>query len=75
MGIVVSIIFWGRAINNNLLTELSKIAEAQEKGTKKTKEAAKKLLNYCATHPNSTIIFQGIQMVLKVHSDASYLSA
>ena len=41
MGIVVSIIFWGRAINNNLLTELSKIAEAQEKGTKKTKEAAK----------------------------------
>ena len=65
----------GGAICNTLVTALSDLATAQSKGTKATQEAEKKLLNYCVSHPNPTIIFQGIQMALKVHSDASYLSA
>ena len=68
-----SLLFWGRAINNNLLTALSKIAASQEKSTKTNLEEANHLLNHYATHLNPTIIFQGIQMVL--HSDALYLSA
>ena len=45
------------------------------KGTKATHESEKNLLNYCAMQPNPTIIFQGSQKVIKVHSDASYFSA
>ena len=75
MRIVGSLILWGRAIYNTLLTALSDLAAAQAKLNKATQEVAKKPLNSCATYPNPTIRFQGIHMALKVHSDASYLSA
>jgi len=35
---------------------------------------AKQLLDYLATHPDATIRFQALDMVLNVYSDASYLS-
>ena len=60
-----------RAINNNLLTALSDLEAAQSKVNKSTQGAAKKLPNYSTTHPKATIRFQGRQMALKVHSDAS----
>ena len=41
----------------------------------RTEETEKKLLNYCATRPNPTIRFQWSKMALRVHRDASYLSA
>ena len=34
----------------------------------------KHFLDYCATHPNVTICFQASGMILKIHSDTSYLS-
>ena len=74
MEIVGSLLFLGRCTKNNLLTELSNLTAIQAKGTKPTKEAAKKFLNYCATNLNPTIRFQGIQMALNLHSDASCLS-
>ena len=38
-------------------------------------EAAIQLLNNCATHPNAIIWFHASDMILHIHSDASYLSA
>jgi hypothetical protein len=35
---------------------------------------AKQLLDYLATHPDVTIRFRAPDMILNVHSDASYLS-
>ena len=35
---------------------------------------AKQLLDYLATHPDATIRFRASDMILNVHSDASYLS-
>jgi hypothetical protein len=35
---------------------------------------AKQLLDYLATHPDTTIRFRASDMILNVHSDASYLS-
>ena len=49
----------GRAISNTLLTALSDLAAAQETSTKATQEAAKKLVNYCATYPNPTNYISG----------------
>ena len=70
MEIIGSLLFLGRAINNAMLMALSDLVTSQAKCNKETQEAENDILNYCATHPNSTIIFQGRQMTLKVHSDA-----
>ena len=66
-------LFYGRAIDNTLLVALSTLASAQTKGTLATQEAARYLLDYCATHPDATIRFMASDMTLIVHSDASYL--
>jgi hypothetical protein len=41
---------------------------------KKTQTAASQLLDYLAMHPDATIRFYESDMVLHIHSDASYLS-
>jgi len=38
-------------------------------------EAITQLLNYCATHPDATVRYHASDMVLWIHSDASYLTA
>jgi hypothetical protein len=53
---------------------LSSIASKQTGGTTNTMVKAKQLLDYLATHPDATIRFQASDMILNVHSDASYLS-
>ena len=70
MGILGSLLFLGGAVDKNMLTALREPTESQVKVTKATHEAAKKIMNYCATHPNPTTRFQGTQMSLKVHGDA-----
>jgi hypothetical protein len=56
-----------------ILMALSLIAIEQIKGTTSMMEKAKQLLNYLATHPDATICFQASNMIMNVHSDASYL--
>jgi hypothetical protein len=53
---------------------LSTLASQQTRGTKLTEADANKFLNYCATHPDATIRYYPSDMILKVHSDASYNS-
>jgi hypothetical protein len=52
----------------------SSIATKQTKGTTSTMEKAKQLFDYLATIPNASICYQASNMVMNVHSDASYLS-
>jgi hypothetical protein len=40
----------------------------------KTQAATKQLLDYLATHPDATIRYHASDMILHIHSDASYLS-
>ena len=63
-----------RAVDNTMLVALSSLAAAQTTATAKTMAAANQLLDYAATHPNATIRFERSDMVLYIHSDASYLS-
>jgi hypothetical protein len=53
---------------------LNDIATEQTVATEKTKTAAGQLLDYLATHPDAKIRFQASDMILHIHSDASYLS-
>jgi hypothetical protein len=53
---------------------LNDIAIEQTKETAKIQAATNKLLDYLATHPDATIRYHASDMILHIHSDASYLS-
>ena len=72
--IVGTFLFYSRAIDPTMLMALTIIAMEQTQGTQTTKEKAENYLLYAATHPNATIKFYKSDMMLKIHSDASYLS-
>jgi hypothetical protein len=53
---------------------LNDIATEQTKATEKTQATTDQLLDYLATHPEAAIRYHASDMVLLIHSDASYLS-
>jgi hypothetical protein len=54
---------------------LSTIASEQSKATEHTIATTEQLLDYLATHPDATMRYTASDMILNIHSDASYLSA
>ena len=72
---ISTFLFYGRAVDPTLLTALSELSSAQATATDATKRACHQFLDYCATHPASTICYHASDMVLKLHSDSSYLNA
>ena len=57
-----------------MITALGCITAQKAKGTDKTYTDTLWLLNYAATHPNIKIRYTASDMVLHIHTDASYLS-
>jgi hypothetical protein len=53
---------------------LNDIATTKNQGYRKTQAATNQLLDYLATHPDATIRYHASDMILHIHSDASYLS-
>jgi hypothetical protein len=53
---------------------LNDIATEQSKATEKMQAATNQMLDYLATHPDTTIRYHSSDMILHIHSDASYLS-
>ena len=73
--IIGTFLFYSRAINPTLLTALSELSSAQATATKATKCACQQFLDYCASHPDGSICYHEGDMILKLHSDSSYLNA
>ena len=73
--IVGSLLYYARAVDNTILMAVNDLGSQQANATESTERQAHKLLNYLATHPNAAITFKPSDMVLRIHSDASYLSA
>eukprot|EP00956_Cyclotella_meneghiniana_P014503 scaffold21710_cov36-Cyclotella_meneghiniana.AAC.1 len=73
--VVGALLFYARAIDNTILPGLSAIASEQSQATELTLERCQQLLDYCATNPDAKVRFRASDMVLNIHSDASYLSA
>jgi hypothetical protein len=69
-----SILYYARVVDPTVLMPLNDIATEQTKATGKKQAATNQLLDYLATHPDATIIHHASNMILHVHSDASYLS-
>jgi hypothetical protein len=56
-----SVLYYARAVDPTVLMSLNNIATNQ-------------LLDYLANHPDATIRYPASDMILHIHSDASYLS-
>jgi hypothetical protein len=69
-----SVLYYDRAVDPTVLMPLNDIATEQTKVKEKTQAATNQMLDYLATHPDATIRYHASDMVLHIHSDASYLS-
>ena len=69
-------LYYGRAIEDTIPPALSAIVSEQTTATEATMAMGRiiHLLDYLATHPDGVIMFRASDMILNVHSDASYLS-
>ena len=62
------------AIDCTMLVAINSIAVNKKYGMLDTMKAVEQLLDYAATHPDAEITFRRSDMILKIHTDASYLS-
>jgi hypothetical protein len=69
-----SVVYYARAVDPTVLIPLNDIAADQTKATEKKQAATNQLSDYSATHPDATIRYHASDMILHIHSDASYLS-
>jgi hypothetical protein len=69
-----SVLYYAREVDPTVLILLNDIATEQTKATEKTQAATSQMLDYLATHPDATIRYHASDMILHIHSDASYLS-
>jgi hypothetical protein len=72
--IVRTVLNYGRAVDQTILPAISAIASQQAQGMEAVADTCHQLLDYAATHPNAGICYLASNMILVVHTDASYLS-
>jgi hypothetical protein len=69
-----SVLYYARAVDPTVLMPLRDISTEQTNATEKTQAATNQLLDYLATQPDAAIRYHASDMILHIHSDASYLS-
>ena len=72
--IVGTLLFYAIAVDPTMLVALGDISSVQSKATEKTNKEIDWFLDYAATHPDASITYTASNMILRIHSDASYLS-
>jgi hypothetical protein len=68
------LLYYARAVDPTLILPINVLASEQSKAITVTADKVIKLLNYCNTHPETKIRYHASDMILHIHSDASYLS-
>jgi hypothetical protein len=68
-----SVLYYARAVDPTVIMPLNDIATEQNKATEKTQAATNQFLDYLDTRPDATIRYHASDMILHIHSDASYL--
>jgi hypothetical protein len=69
-----SVFYYVIAVDPTVYIPLNELAIEQTKATEKIQAATYQLLDYLVTHPDATIRYHASDMILHIHSDASYLS-
>ena len=67
-------LYYVRAVDCTMLAALVSLATQQANPTKNTMKKVKQFLDYAVTHQDAIITYRASDMVIAVHSDASYLS-
>jgi hypothetical protein len=67
-------LFLSRAVNGTMLTPLSSLASKQASPMELTMEKCLQFLDYAATQDNAILTYKASNMILAIHSNASYLS-
>jgi hypothetical protein len=73
--IVGSFLYYARAVDPTIVMALSDLSSQQSAPTENTVKRVNQFLDYMWTHPDAIIRYRAFDMILNVHSDASYLSA
>ena len=69
-----SILFYVQSVDSTFLVGLNSIAMQQTSATDNTLKRKEDLMDYAATHPDAKIRYRASEMILQIHTDASYLS-
>ena len=73
-GVVGSILFYACSVDSTFLFGLNTIAMQQTIATQNALKRTEELLDYAATHPDAKIRYIASDMILQIHTGASYLS-
>ena len=71
--VVVTFLYYARAIGPTPLPALNEISSQQSQPTQETMKKYKRLMNYADTHPNVYISFNASNMILMLDTDAAYI--
>jgi hypothetical protein len=69
-----TLLYYSRDVDPTLIMPINVLESEQSKATSETGDKVIKLLNYCNTHPETKIRYHASDILLYIHSDASYLS-
>jgi hypothetical protein len=69
-----TLLYYARAVEPTLIMTINVLASEKSNATEVTADKVIKLLNYCNTHPETKNRYHVSDMILHIHSDASYLS-
>jgi hypothetical protein len=69
-----TLLYYARAVDPTLIMPINVLASEQSNATEMTADKVIKLLNYCNTHPETKNRYHASDIILHIHSDASYLS-
>ena len=71
---VGTLLYYSRAVDPTIMVALVSISDERAKSNDTTYQSIKQLLDYCTTHPYTTIIYKQSNMVIHFHSNGYYLS-
>jgi hypothetical protein len=72
--VIGTLLYYGRAVDATILIALSSHVSAHATPTEDTMQRTHHLLDYITTHPNAILSYAKSNMILQIHSEASYLS-
>ena len=69
-----TLLYYAQAVDATILVALGTITAQHSIATQTTSKCANHLLDYCHTHPDAKLRYHASDMILHIHSDASYNS-
>ena len=67
-----TLLYYAGAVDATMLVALGTITSQQANTTQATSKYVTHLLDYCHTHPDAKVRYHASDMILHIHSDASY---